>query len=118
MTDKLSVRDAGRLGGRTRTANMTPEELKASAAKAGRSRWDQMTPEQREAHMAKMQAARRRWQEMRIAASAPESARRLDIATSGLDAPARQADALASQPGTDGGGATVADDGENGEKNQ
>ena len=72
MTDKLSVRDAGRLGGRTRTANMTPEELKASAAKAGRSRWDQMTPEEREAHMAKMQAARRRWQELRVAAMSPD----------------------------------------------
>ena len=51
--------------------NMTPEELKAATSKAGRSRWDQMTPEQREAHMEKMQAARRRWQEMRVAASAP-----------------------------------------------
>ncbi len=70
----MDTRDAGRLGGLARTANMTPEELKAATSKAGRSRWDQMTPEQREAHMAKMQAASRRRRAMRDAAQGIESA--------------------------------------------
>ena len=63
----MDTRDAGRLGGLARTANMTPEELRVATAKAGRSKWARMTPEQREDHMAKMSAAARRWREMRAA---------------------------------------------------
>ena len=40
----MDTRDAGRLGGLARTANMTPEELKAATAKAGRSRWSRVGP--------------------------------------------------------------------------
>lgn len=68
----MDTKDAGRLGGLARTANMTPDQLKAATAKAGRGRWDRMTPEQREAHMEKMREASRRWRLMRIAASGEE----------------------------------------------
>jgi len=49
----------GRMGGKATAKAMTPDELKARAAKAGAARWAGKTEDERKAHARLMQAGRK-----------------------------------------------------------
>lgn len=56
----MDVKDAGRLGGKARAAQLTPEEYRELGIKGGTNRWADKTPEERSAHARMMAAAPRK----------------------------------------------------------
>jgi hypothetical protein len=59
----VDTKEAGRRGGESRAANMTPEQRVEAASEAGRARVAKQTPEQRSALASK--AAKARWAKAR-----------------------------------------------------
>jgi hypothetical protein len=55
----MDTKKAGKMGGKRRAANMTPEERSKAASHAATARWSQFSPEERSAEM-KRRAKRRK----------------------------------------------------------